>query len=66
MGSLDQFSSKDFDPNDFINGLCESKPEDTSLDRYDCNEIPDIAIRAVWMHPQDDTVLLCMKISDGS
>lgn len=35
MGSLDQFSSKDFDPKTFINGLCESKPEDASLDRYD-------------------------------
>jgi len=34
MGSLDQLSSKDFDPKTFINGLCESKPEDASLDRF--------------------------------
>ena len=33
MESIDVFSRESFDPKDYINELCDSKPEDVAIDR---------------------------------
>ena len=57
MESIDVFSRESFDPKDYINELCDSKPEDVAIDRCAfcvihtacCHDIIDFHISVLFL-----------------